>query len=77
MQESQKQDYLIEGKEYYFVGVEYTDYVIIDEKTNIVIAIEDIEMISNGTDAVYKFTFEFPETLDYVSGTSFKLIVRP
>ena len=77
MQENQKQDYLVEGKEYYFVGIEYTEYVIIDEKTKIVIAIEDIEMISNGTNAVYKFTFEFPETLDYVSGTSFKLIVRP
>lgn len=68
------QEYLVEGNEYYFVGEEFKEYVIVDELTNVVV--ETITLVSGGSNNVYKFTFEIPESTNYVSGTTFKLVAR-
>ncbi len=69
-----EQTALIEGNDYYFVGEEGEDYDIIDAQGFTVI--DAIQMVQTGASAVYKFTFTFPASQNYVDGTNFKLILR-
>lgn len=62
----------VEGKEYFFVGEEFKKYVIVDALTKIVI--ENIQLLEGGNNNVYKFTFAMPENVNYISGTTFKLV---
>ena len=71
---TEKEDVLVEGNEYYFVGEEGENYDIEDALGNTIVG--EITMVVPGLEAVYKFTFELPAERNYVSGTSFKLVIK-